>query len=82
MMDSNSVTGHNLRRIMLSCDLKSIHELNCSAVDHLVYSEIPNAQIWRIDFIHELLAIRQGEIEVRGFTSNDISDMLDNVCIS
>ena len=67
---------------MLSCDLKSIHELNCSTVDHLVYSEIPNAQIWRINFIHELLAIRQGEIEVPGFTSNDISDMLDNVCIS
>ena len=67
---------------MLSCDLNSITDLRCNLVDTLLYSQIPDEQLWRIGLIHELLNIRVGEIEVPGFTPDDISDILDFTCIS
>ena len=82
MKDTNSVTGQNLRKIMFCCDLNSISDLNCDSINKLVYSEVPNDQLWRINFIHELLSTRNDELEVPGFTSDEISDMIDFICVT
>ena len=82
MNNCNSLTGGNLRRIMLQCNLNHISEMKCSNIRDLVYSKIPKTEEWRIGFINELLHIRSGKIEVPGFSPHDISDILDNVCIS
>ena len=46
-----------------------------------MYAEVPNDQLWRINFLHELISTRQGELEVPGFNSEEISDMIDNICV-
>ena len=81
MKDTNSVTGQNLRKIMLCCDMSSIYDLNCNSIDKLVYAEVPKDQLWRINFLHELISTQQGELEVPGFNSEEISDMIDNICV-
>ena len=79
MKDTNSVTGQNLRKIMLCCDMTSIYDLNYNSIDKLVYA---NDQLWRINFLHELISTRQGELEVPGFTSDEVSDMIDFICVT
>ena len=82
MKDTNSVTGKNLRKIMFCCDLNSISDLNCDSIDKLVYTDVPNEEIWRINFLQELISTRQGELVVPGFTSEEISDIIDNICVT
>ena len=82
MNNCNSPTGGNLRRLMLQCDLNFISEMNSSNISDLVYSEVPKTEKWRIGLVNELMNIRHGTIEVPGFSSDDISDILDYVCTS
>ena len=78
----NSITGRNLRKIMLLCNLNSISDLNNSDIDKLEYSVTPEREKWRIRFVEELLNIRHGKMEVTGFTQENITEMLDYVCVS
>ena len=45
-----SVTGRNLRKLMLLCDHSSIYSLNSSDIDCLEYFPIPNLEKWMIGF--------------------------------
>ena len=82
MKDTNSVTGKNLRKIMFCCDLNSISDLNCDSIDKLVYTDVPNDELWRINFLQELISTRQGELVVPGFTSEEISAIIENICVT
>ena len=77
-----SVTGRNLRKIMLSCDLSTISSLNVFDIDSLDYFPIPILDEWRIGFIKELLCTRSGTFEIPGFTTEEISDLLNFACVS
>ena len=64
------------------CNLNSISDLNNSDIDKLEYSVTPEREKWRIRFVEELLNIRLGKMEVPGFTQENITEMLDYVCVS
>ena len=82
MYDSNSVTGSNLRKIMLQCDSTSVVDMKCDDVDNLVYADLPMTEKWRVGVIWELMQTRLDNVEVPGFTKDDISDILNFVCIT
>ena len=82
MKDTNSVTGKILRILMFCCNPNSIYDLNYDSIDKLVYSEVPNDQFWRMNFLHELLSTRNDELEVPGFTSDELADMIDFICVT
>ena len=77
-----SVTGSNLRKLMLLCDKNSISNLNSSDIDFLCYQPVPDIELWRLDLIEELLETRHGNSNIEGFTPKEISEMIDYLCIS
>ena len=68
--------------IMLQCDKNSLHSLMISDIDALVYFPIPDQEVWRIDLIRELLDTRLDIIDVPGFSSEEITDIINFACVS
>ena len=77
-----SVTGSNLRRLMLLCNKDSIFDLNCSDIDNLCYMPIPYSELWRLNLLKELLETRQNDTYLEGFNVNEITEMIKHLCIS
>ena len=50
-------------------------------VDKLVYADLPMTEEWRVSIIRELMQTRRDDVEVPGFSKDDISDILNSVCI-
>ena len=80
--DCNSITGKNLRNILLLCNKNSISSLSGNDIDNLTYNQVPEDESWRIDHLNELLNIRSNSLEVPGFTSDEITDIINIVCTS
>ena len=80
--DTQSITGNNLRRILLLTDKVSIDDLEPIDGDEIIYSKVPDKASWRFGFVKELIYIKYGDYEVMGFSHKEIEDILDDVCIS
>ena len=80
--DCRSITGKNLRRLMLMCDKDNIDHLKESDIDGLEYSPIPETETWRMNLLPELLSTRSSNTEIPGFTDKEITDLVCLVCTS
>ena len=80
--DTQSITGNNLRRILLLTDKVSIDDPEPIDGDEIIYSKVPDKESWRVGFVKELIYIKYGDYEVMGFSHKEIEDILDDVCIS
>ena len=79
--DCQSTTGSNLRRIMLLLEKDSLNEVSSRDADELVYASVPEEENWRINFVQELTDIKFGDYEVKGFSPDEINEILRSVCI-
>ena len=52
--DARSITGSNLRNLLLISDKDDIDDLTAGAIDNLRYHEVNEVDRWRIDAILEL----------------------------
>ena len=59
-----SVTGKNLRNIMLLTDKVSIADLTPEDASSIKYREVPEKEFWRIGFLKELIELRDGDLQV------------------
>ena len=80
--DCGSLTGRNLRRIMLLCDKNSPSSLEASDISSLQYFSLPQEEEWRIGMINELIDIRLNRVELPGFSKEEINDLLKIACVS
>ena len=77
--DVRTTTGHNLRSIMIQTGKSSIEDLTVEKED-LKYHEVPDAEAWRIDFLKEVVELRYGDLEVSGFSLNELMDIQESIC--
>ena len=80
--DTQSVTGNNLREIMLLVEKNDFSELVPEDASKIMYEDIPEEDSWRVSFLQELLEIRMGEYQVKGFTEGEISDLIQSICVN
>ena len=81
--DASSLTGSNLRKIMLMCDKNSMNDVKVHDIDQLSYFECPESEVWRISLINELIKIRSNPSEfLPGSTIDAVEDMLSYACVS
>ena len=74
--DCLSVTGSNLRNIMLLVGKSNIEDL-CPEDHNLVkYNEIPEEETWRVSVIKELVDVTWGESVVEGFSREELDYIL------
>ena len=81
--DSRSITGSNLRKLMLLCDKSSISDIHSSDIDILSYREIPQEEAWRIETIKELIEIKTDPDNLLpNFPKEEIEEILSLLCVS
>ena len=80
--DARSVTGNNLRRIMLQTNKLSVDSLCKSDCLDLLYHPTRPEDKWKEGILKELIQARENEVEIEGFNQDEISTMLENICVS
>ena len=79
--DTRSVTGSNLRNILLQTNEDDVRKLKPS--DYRVqYRDIPVDEKYRVELIKEIVEIRNQQLEVKGFDDDELDHILHYVCVS
>ena len=78
--DVRTVTGHNLRSIMLLAGQNRIDDLDATA--DFEYHKLHEDEGWKANLAIELVEIRSGSLEVHGMEIDEIHQILQYVCTS
>ena len=79
--DTLSVTGSNLRRIMLKTDIQDVRRLKPNDVK-VKYRNLPENEKYRVGFIKELIDVKNNQLEVIGFDDEELEAILQHLCVS
>ena len=79
LSDVRFATGSNMRTIMLMAEKNTIAELEMGGVD-IKYHDILESEVWRVDFIREIVDLKYGKLEVQGFTTEELEIIQDYLC--
>ena len=72
-------TGANLRIIMLLTEKNRICDLKSGNVD-FAYHTINEADEWKIDFVKELIDVKNDNLNVAGMDFDEIEEILEYLC--
>ena len=75
--DVRSITGSNLRKIMLLSGKTSLSELKNVSVP---YHDLPEGEAWRVDVILELISARHGTIVLPGWEKDEMEYIVNSLC--
>ena len=80
-LDTQSVTGRNLRNILIQTDVHDVRKLKAS--DYKVkYRTVPSNEEYRVEFIKELIDVNNNQLEVPEFDDDELEDILQYLCVS
>ena len=74
--DVRTVTGSNLRNILLLTDLANIEQLQPGSVDSIFYHKVVEKETWRINMMKELLDLKHGNLIIPDEWSSDELDLI------
>ena len=80
--DSLSVTGSNLRNIMILLEKDTIEEISITDVDNIVYSAALEENMWKIDCVKELLDVIHGDTALENFSIKEVQAMIEDLCVN
>ena len=83
--DLRTVMGRTLQKLtsLLKMNTNKPEELTAGYIKrNLKYFEVPADKEWRVPICNELLDIRHGDTELKGFTTEECIDMLSYICSS
>ena len=78
--DCRSITGANLRRIMLECNATNLKKPTNADISRHGFESAPVGEEWRGEIIRELIGIRDGTFEKNGWSNEEISEVLLHLC--
>ena len=79
--DVRTTTGANMRFIMLLTGQNRVEDLKAGNAD-FDYHTVSEANRWKIDFIRELIDVRDDELTVDGMDQEELEEILEYLCIS
>ena len=65
---------------MLAVEKTNIDQLCPEDYSLIRYAEIKEEQRWAVEMIKELIDVKWGEMKVDGFSSDELSYILDDIC--
>ena len=77
-----SVTGYNLRRIMLETGNTNVEQLNDVGIENIEYHPVSDEDKWKILVIKECIDVKFGILNIDGFSSEEIEEISSHLCIS
>ena len=78
--DTQSVTGYNLRRIMLLVNKNNISDLSPSDANTIEYEPVQLKDKWKVQLVKEITDIKFGEQVLENFPHDDLQKILDFIC--
>ena len=80
MIDNKTVFRRNLANIARECNTE-IDNLSASVVKNsMEYALVPDDETWRVELLHNLLALRNHEWTLENFENNEIDHMIWDIC--
>ena len=80
--DVRSVTGSNLRNILLLTDKHTVEEIDKHDVRKPKYNEVAVENAWKIGVVKEIFDIMNNQLSLTDFSMEELSDIFENLCIS
>ena len=80
MKDVKSVTGRNLRNIMLLVGESRVEDVCYVDYARLKYFKLDDDEKWKVSMIQEIIDLKQVELEVPGFDLEELDAMLHYLC--
>ena len=79
--DQRTVLGKTLFTLCRLSEAQNTDSLSCQVVKkNIKYFDVPEAEVWRLDMVTELLKLRKETLSLPGFHLDEIQDILDSVC--
>ena len=78
--DTQSVTGYNLRMIMLLVNKTNISELSTNDAINIKFMPVPEEEMWKINMVKEITDIKFGEQVLEDFPHDDLEKILHFIC--
>ena len=79
--DVRTVTGSNLRNILILTNTANVDDLHPALVDNIKYHEVEVDQMWRIGLVRELLDIKYGNLNLpEGWSEEDLYKIMTDTC--
>ena len=82
LLDTNSVTGSNLRNILLMTDKTSIHQLVPNDATIMKYHQMNEPELWKISIIEEMIEMKNGNMQRIEFDNDEMEELLEYLCVS
>ena len=77
--DVRTVTGRNLRSILMLTDASSVEVLRPADLDNVIYYGEPD--LWRVQCLSDIMEMRTGQMELpQGWTKDEIEALLESAC--
>ena len=81
MNNTRSVTGRNLRGIMLLTTKNKVGDLTEEDAKMIQYHPLCETELWRVSIVKEILEIKCGEVELpEGWTWKELENVLEDAC--
>ena len=80
--DVRSVTGKNMRNILLQTDKYDVDELKKSDVSGIKYFPIDPEDRWKASLVIEVIDARDSKLHLNGFSDEEMSSLIQFICTS
>ena len=80
--DCRSITGRNLRKIMLQTKNNYVDDITIEEIKALQYRQIPAGEEWKIALVEEMTNNWFNCVSIPGFKHSEINEILEYVCSS
>ena len=79
--DCRSITGNNLRNIMLQQNVSNIESISMKAIMDMKYHKAGNPEEeCRINMVEEMIEVKRGKLQLENFNNTEIDQLLDCLC--
>ena len=82
LKDVRSITGNNMRRIMLLMGEDCMEKVTKSNIDKINYYKVKDDDMWKVKIATEALDVRDGNGEIENFQKDEIEAILQFACVS
>ena len=79
--DTNSITGSNLRNILLETEKISIQELSPSDCLQIKYFPLNEEENWKVRILNELIDATNEQLGVSNFDIEELQTMFNHACV-
>ena len=80
--DTQSVTGNNLRKIMILLNKNTIDELKPTDSSEIEFMPIPETELWKLDMVREITDVKFGVKALDDFPHDELQMLLEHICTS